>query len=416
VQETLDLRQTPVDPDDTRGTLGQQVVAEPPAAIHLDEQAAERCQRVGACLQERAALAPEKTGMWPARRDAFAVGRAPAEERGHPRRVYSGRSTVQVFPPPCMAGSCEDAPVSPRNGLRFWVPVLYLAASAVMVFSVGVPTSRDLVFLWFAAGMAAFSVTDLRRRIPRLAIEWGPFIVVLFIYDRLRGFADGLVFPAREFPQVHVEAALFGKPIPTVWLQSHLWHGGADLHWWDYATWLVYLSHFFATLIVAAVLWTWLHDRFARFATMVCVLALAGFATYALYPAVPPWLAARHGTIGESNRLIGIVWHHVPIAHYGSLFEKGQTYANNVAAMPSLHAAYALLIALYLWRLVPRWSRVLLALYPPAMAFALVYSGEHYVVDCIAGWVYALAAFKAVNLWFERREKRAVALEPVLAD
>jgi membrane-associated phospholipid phosphatase len=306
--------------------------------------------------------------------------------------------------------------VSPRNGLRFWVPVLYLAASAVMVFSVGVPTSRDLVFLWFAAGMAAFSVTDLRRRIPRLAIEWGPFIVVLFIYDRLRGFADGLVFPAREFPQVHVEAALFGKPIPTVWLQSHLWHGGADLHWWDYATWLVYLSHFFATLIVAAVLWTWLHDRFARFATMVCVLALAGFATYALYPAVPPWLAARHGTIGESNRLIGIVWHHVPIAHYGSLFEKGQTYANNVAAMPSLHAAYALLIALYLWRLVPRWSRVLLALYPPAMAFALVYSGEHYVVDCIAGWVYALAAFKAVNLWFERREKRAVALEPVLAD
>ncbi|NUR76936.1 MAG: inositol phosphorylceramide synthase [Thermoleophilia bacterium] len=306
--------------------------------------------------------------------------------------------------------------MSPRNGLRLWVPAAYLAASVVMIATVGVPTSRDLVFLWFALGMAAFSVTDLRRRVPRLVLEWGPFIAVLLLYDRLRGFADGLVFPAREFPQIHLEAALFGRPIPTVWLQSHLWDGGSDLHWWDYATWLVYLSHFFATLVVAAVLWTWAHDRFARFATMVCVLALSGFATYALYPAVPPWLAARHGTIGESNRLVGIVWHHVPIAHYGSLFEKGQHYANNVAAMPSLHGAYALLIALFLWRIVPRWTRVLLALYPPAMAFALVYSGEHYLVDIIAGWAYAVVTFFVVSLWFERRARRAVALEPALAD
>ncbi|MFL5925919.1 MAG: phosphatase PAP2 family protein [Gaiellaceae bacterium] len=303
--------------------------------------------------------------------------------------------------------------MSPRSGLRFWAPAAYLIASGAMIFTVGLPTSHDLVFLWFALGMAAFSVTDLRDRVPRLVVEWAPFIGVLFVYDRLRGVADGLVFPARELPQIHVESALFGNPIPTVWLQSHLWHGAAHLHWWDYASWLVYVSHFFATLVVAAVLWTWAHDRFARFATMVCVLALTGFATYVLYPAVPPWLAARHGDVGSSNRLIAIIWHHVPIAHYGSLFEKGQNYANNVAAMPSLHAAYALLVALYLWRVVPRPARVVLALYPPAMAFALVYSGEHYVVDCLAGWAYAFATFGLVNLWFERR---SLVLEPALAD
>jgi membrane-associated phospholipid phosphatase len=300
--------------------------------------------------------------------------------------------------------------------LKFWAPVAWLVLSALMVATVGVPTSHDLVFLWFAIGMAAVCITDLRRRVPRLVIEWAPFIGVLFVYDRLRGFADGLVFPARELPQIHVESALFGKPIPTVWLQSHLWHGADHLHWWDYGAWFVYLTHFFATFVVAAVLWTWFHDRFARFATMVCVLALTGFATYALYPAVPPWLAARDGDIGRANRLIGIVWQHVPIAHYGSLFEKGQSYANNVAAMPSLHAAYALLITLYLWRLVPRPARVVLALYPPAMAFALVYSGEHYVVDCIAGWVYACATFFAVNWVFERRAQRVRVLEPALAD
>jgi membrane-associated phospholipid phosphatase len=306
--------------------------------------------------------------------------------------------------------------VSRRSGLRFWAPVAWVAASIAMVVSVGVPTSHDLVFVWFAIGMAAFSVTEVKRRVPRFVVEWAPFIGVLFVYDRLRGFADGLVFPARVLPQIHVEAALFGKPVPTVWLQSHLWHGSAHLHWWDYATWFVYLTHFFGTLVVAAVLWTWAHDRFAKFATMVCVLALTGFATYALYPAEPPWLAAREGHVGSANRLVGIVWQHVPIAHYGSLFEKGQSYANNVAAMPSLHAGYALLIALYLWRIVPRWSRVLLAAYPVAMGFALVYSGEHFVVDVIAGWAYAVLAFGSVEWAFARRAERARLLEPALAD
>lgn len=302
-----------------------------------------------------------------------------------------------------------------RKGLRFWLPVAYAVGSGLTVFSLGVPTSKNVVVAWLAIGMAVFSLTDLRRRVRRLMLEWTPFFAVLFIYDRLRGISDGLLFSARELPQLKLEAAIFGKPVPTVWLQTHLWNPN-HIQWWDYLTWLVYLSHFFATLILAAALWTWAHDRFMRFITMVCVLALTGLATYVLYPAVPPWLAARHGNVGQSNRLVGIIWDHIPIARYGSLFEKGESYANNVAAMPSLHAAYALLVTLYLWKLAPRWVRPLLALYPPAMSFVLVYAGEHYIVDCIAGWVYATASFVAVNLWFERRSRAELALEPALAD
>ncbi len=293
---------------------------------------------------------------------------------------------------------------------------MWVLASVAMVAAVGIPTSHDLVFLWFAAGMVAFGVTDLRHRVPRLVIEWSPFIAILFVYDRMRGYADGLFVHTREVPQIKIEAAFFGKPVPTVWLQQHLWHGASDLRWWDYAVWFVYITHFLATLVVAAILWTWAHERFARFATMVCVLALTGFATYVLYPAVPPWLAARHGSLGQANRAIPIIWRHVPIAHFGSLFEKGQHYANNVAAMPSLHAGYALLIALYLWRLVPKWSKPLLALYPAAMAFSLVYTGEHYVVDCLAGWVYAVATFAVVNYVFDLRAQRVAELDPVFAD
>lgn len=301
---------------------------------------------------------------------------------------------------------------------RWLLPVLWCVASAVMAGTVGVPTSHDLVFVWLATGMAAACATELRRRVPRFVFDWLPFMAVLFVYDRLRGFADGLLFPTHALPQIRLEAALFGRPIPTVWLQEHLWHGAAHLHWWDYVSWFVYVTHFFATLAVAAALWLWWHDRFARFATMVCVLALTGFSTYLFYPADPPWLAARQGLVGESNRIIGVVWPHVPLAHYGSLFEKGQHYANNVAAMPSLHAAYALLIVLYLWRYVPRWTKPLLALYPPAMAFSLVYTGEHFAVDCLIGWVYASVTYVTVNWWFERRESRIPVpeYEPVYAD
>jgi len=290
--------------------------------------------------------------------------------------------------------------------MRLWPPIVWALASVAVAIAWGVPTSTNLVFVWVASGMVAFAWSDIRHRIPRFVLDWLPFLGILFVYDRMRGVADGGLFSQHAIPQIRVDAFLFGKPVPTVWLQEHLWGGPSHIHWWDYAVWFVYITHFFATLVVAAVLWLKAYDRFARFVTMVCVLALTGFVTYVLYPAVPPWLAAREHHIGEANRIVGVVWPHIPVANYGEVFQKGQSYANNVAAMPSLHGAYALLISLYLWRLVPRRVRPLLVLYPLAMAFALVYSGEHYVVDILAGWVYAAGSFLVVNAWFARREAR----------
>jgi membrane-associated phospholipid phosphatase len=290
--------------------------------------------------------------------------------------------------------------------VRVGPPIAWAAATVVMLAIVGVPTSHDLLVIWLGLGMLAFTASDFRRRLPRLVVEWMPLVAILLVYDLLRGYADGLLFPAHELPQIRAENWLFGSPAPTVWLQSHLWHGGSDLRWWDYLTWCIYLTHFLATLIAAAVLWTFAHARFVRYATMVCVLSAVGFATYVVFPAVPPWMAAQHGNLGESNRIVPIAWKHIPIGHFGALFEHGVHYANNVAAMPSLHAAFATLFSLYLWRLVPRFARPVLALYPFAMSFALVYSGEHYVVDCIAGAVYAIVTFVAVNWAFDRSEKR----------
>jgi len=289
--------------------------------------------------------------------------------------------------------------------------IAWLVGTVLMVVLLGVPTKHDLVFLWLGAGMAAFSL-----EVSRVVRDWLPLVAVIFVYDLLRGVADRLGFPPQESPQIRAEEWLFGKPVPTVRLQEHFWHGAAHLQWWDYAAWFLHLTHFFLTFIALAAIWVFARERFARYATMVCVLALTGFVTYVLYPAVPPWMAAQHGNLGQSNRIVGLVWHRLPITSGGAVFEHGKSYANDVAAIPSLHAAFALLFTLYVWRLVPRYVRPLLAIYPIAMSVALVYLGEHYVVDCIAGWVYAAATFVAVNWAFEWHARRALRLEPAPAD
>jgi membrane-associated phospholipid phosphatase len=316
--------------------------------------------------------------------------------------VASTRSLIVAARPLAAAGRIRAAP-------RRLAPAAYVAGLAAYVALAGVPVSRDMVLLWTAGALLAFSITDPRRFARGLLLDWVPFAAILFLYDLLRGVADGLLAPARELPQLQADQWLFGGTAPTVWLQEHLWHGVGDLRWYDYATWGVYITHFLATPLLAATLWIAASPRFRRFVAMVVVLALAGFATYALFPAVPPWLASLHGTLAPTERVVPEVWATVQWANVDAIFQTGSQYANDVAAMPSLHAAYSLLVVLFAWTLVParlRWLRVPLAVYPLAMAFALIYGAEHYVVDIVAGWAYAVAAFAAVSAIADRLARR----------
>ena len=60
--------------------------------------------------------------------------------------------------------------------------------------------------------------------------------------------------------------------------------------------------------------------------------------------------------------------------------------------MPSLHAGCALLVALLPLAVGEHRWRAALLVYVMLMAFTLVYTGEHYVVDVVAGWLTAGAA------------------------
>jgi membrane-associated phospholipid phosphatase len=304
-----------------------------------------------------------------------------------------------------------------RRLLRFGAPVVWAAAFAENSVRHGLPVGRDRLLLWIFFGLLAFSVTSPRRFVRGVVLEWLPFALILLVYDLLRGYADGLLLPAHVWPQIDADKVLGVGSVPSVWLQQHLWDGPQSLHWYDYATWGVYVTHFFGTLTLAFTLWVLRSSLFRRYVATVSLLAAAGFTTYVLFPAVPPWMASEDGDLPPTARLVKLIWSHVPIAHFRLLFEKGSRYANDVAAIPSLHAAYALLITLVLWRVVRWWPlRALLAAYPVAMAFALVYSGEHYAIDIVLGWLYAVAAYVAVERIADRlAARRTAGAEPVSA-
>jgi membrane-associated phospholipid phosphatase len=109
-------------------------------------------------------------------------------------------------------------------------------------------------------------------------------------------------------------------------------------------------------------------------------------------PTEPPWLAAQEGSLPR-------VWHVLPSVWNGTAYERGEAVVgpNPVAAMPSLHMVGAVLVAVALWRVASGrlrpMLRVLAVTYPVTMAVALVYTGEHYVVDVVAGATLALGAW-----------------------
>jgi hypothetical protein len=290
------------------------------------------------------------------------------------------------------------------------VPTVFLLVSAGLFTGLGVPTQRDLVFAWLLGFLAALSVTDLRGFLRGLIRDWLPFLTILLAYDSLRSTA-GKLFAPHFLPQLQVDRFLFGGQAPTVTLQRLLWDG--HIRAWDIAAWAVYMTHFFFTPVLAVALWKLNHDRFVWFTRRVVALSFAGLLTYMVYPAAPPWLASQRHLMAHVTRIIPQVWSSLPVAGANSLANSGYKLANNVAAVPSLHAAFSALVTATVWPFVPRRLRPLLLLYPLMMAFAVVYTGEHYVTDVLLGWIYTggtLLALRSAERAWEARGIRRTAL------
>jgi len=327
----------------------------------------------------------------------------------------------EVVTPP--AGSSRRGPLAwfarrwhdrlRRRQLIGWI--VFIGGSVAYLIYGGIPYSSDIIILWITAALFVSSLGDTGRWRRGIVRDWLPLYLVLVVYDLLRGYASHTLWGPFVRPQVWFDTHVFGGVAPTVQLQRWL-YDPHHLHVWDYAVWVVYTSHFFTSFVIAGVLWKVNYPRFKRFVPLFVGLTLLGYVTYVLYPAMPPWLASQTGHMPHVTRIIPTIWNHVGFHVAAALFTGGNRFDNNIAAMPSLHAAYPILICLFFWKGAKPWLRVILVAYPLAMCFALVYGGEHFVIDEIFGALYATVTFvvgsRLLDRWEVRQEKKRQGVDP----
>ncbi len=304
------------------------------------------------------------------------------------------------------AEQISDAGFPEWGVVRFCALSLYVVALVAYTIAYGVPVQRELVIAWTCGSLACASIGRPPREILQLVLDWLPIVAVLMVYDFTRGIADSMGIAVNVTPMIDFDRAVFFGEVPTEWLQDRLYEPGVVM-WWDVVFTFVYTSYFIVPFALAGYLWARNRRDFHRFTRRLVTLALAGLATYILFPAAPPWLAGEMGVLDEIHRTTGKGWEVISLGT-ASLFSKGQASSNLVAAVPSLHTAFVTLVAFFLWGRVRPWLRPLLLLYPLAMGLALMATGEHYFFDVILGWIYAGAVMTAWSWWERRRPPRPV--------
>jgi hypothetical protein len=233
-----------------------------------------------------------------------------------------------------------------------------------------------------------------------------PFVFLLVSYDGLRGLVPFISHKVHFREMIDYDRWLGGGELPNHRLQALLYHG--HLNWYDFYFYGLYMMHFVVPLLVAVMIWRLRPWMYWQYVWSFVVLSYSGFITYLLYPAAPPWMASEKGLIPPLTKISTDIWFALGVKNFPTLYEKFSP--NLVAAVPSLHAAYPTLVALFVWRLFG-WKKGLLTfIYPLSVWVGIVYMGEHYVVDALLGILYALVAYLAVDqlmkLWRNRKARQ----------
>ena len=302
----------------------------------------------------------------------------------------------------------ESSTVTPRS-VRTASMLGYALVLASWIALIGLPKGALPVFGWIWLATIAWNIQAPWRAHLAFVRDWSIPLAVLTVYLYSRGLADELGVSVHVSEPIEADRWLFGGTLPTEYLQAKLCgvpcQQTMSPRWYDVVLTTVYYSHFFVALTTATVLW--LRDRGAwlKFMRRYLSLGILALVVYITYPMAPPWLAVHDGLITpDIARITGRGWFDLREGH--SFHQKLAGVGNPVAAMPSLHAAIALFVAIYgITRLHRPW-RWLLLLYPLAMSFMLVYYAEHYVVDIVAGFAVTGLVLWGCAVWERRRERR----------
>ena len=319
-----------------------------------------------------------------------------------------------------------------RVALGSVVPIDYLAwlrRTTLTCFCIyAVVWTRDNGILWDRLGVAravtAFLICAFIGRPLRqwgvLAIDLLLYCLMWYAYETTRGAADGRLFGIKFPLQVqaprNIDRFMFFGHDPNSVLQDHFWK--STVHWWDKVASLTYFTHFIFVPIVMGALWATSHRQWARFMKRFATVLGVACLLFILFPTAPPWMAAKnYHLLPPLTRSAGRGFTAMGLHAAAVSWKAALDWGNAVAAMPSLHASFALIVpAFFLPWIRPVWLKAIVLVFPVIMLTSLVYLAEHWVIDGLVGWVIVGGSFWFWNRMENReRHKRADRSQRALA-
>jgi hypothetical protein len=260
-------------------------------------------------------------------------------------------------------------------------------------------TPLPLFFLIFAAPM-------FTNRLGRFGRYFLPVFAGLVAYGAAANYAARFKLHVHYTQQIDLDRLLAGgSEVPTAWLQQHLYHGHTGPL--EAVAVSAYAGHFLVPLALGLGLVLIGRTRTFNVLTFsILIAAMAAMVVFVLMPTAPPWLAAQDGYVDGVQHILKRALFDLHMSSLGSV-EGDPTKYDVTAAVPSLHTTFPFLCLLAARHArLPRWVIGLLALNLLAVVFSIVYTGEHYVVDAIAGALLALGAWTLVLRLESRAERR----------
>jgi hypothetical protein len=229
-----------------------------------------------------------------------------------------------------------------------------------------------------------------RRHLPRGWSDLGRQLLIWFgfavLYQLARGVADRNSAKAFQngYHVVRIETSMVHRLWELTFQQfvdqRHLLETAVSWTYWN--------SEF--TVVGLAVLWVYLrrHEAFTNFRNSILLANVIGLFGYVFVPTAPPRLLGVGFVDQHRDGLISLA-------------------ANPYAAMPSLHSADALIVGVILFSVCRnRWAKAFWAAWPAWVWFAVMATGNHFWLDCVAGIFVALLAMGVV---YNRRIRQAFA-------
>ena len=291
----------------------------------------------------------------------------------------------------------------------------YVGAYVVWFVTQGVIIDRISVTIAVVVLLVLANVGRPARRWVGLAGDVILYALMWLIYEESRGIADRIGMPLQVESVRNIDRALLFGNDASVVLQRHF-YDARHVRWYDVVGSLVYMSHYWLPIAVIVTLWIRNRRQWVRFMRRFATVVFVGCIMFIVVPTAPPWMAAGGdrqiplSALEPVKRITWRGWRHVGLHGFAHAWDTGRDWLNNVAAMPSLHAAFALFVVVFAFPWVRRGPvRAAMLILPVTMATSLVYFGEHYLVDAVAAWILVGLTFLGWNRVERAQRRRRIA-------